>query len=113
MRYSIEPKYGKYVEEYFFCCLFQKTFGDKYGEKLIIFTTKTGIDAAKTASKRVVRKAAEATGDLIGNKMADKITSAVKLKNKGKEEDNEVNNIHEIYIPPEKHQQIIVALRLF
>ena len=36
--------------------------------------TKTGIDAAKTESKRVVQKTAEATGDLIGNKIADKIT---------------------------------------
>ena len=42
--------------------------------------TKTGIDAAKTASKRVVQKAAEATGDLIGNKMADKIPSLGKPK---------------------------------
>ena len=37
--------------------------------------TKTGIDPVKTASKRVVEKTAEATGDLIGNKIADKITS--------------------------------------
>ena len=29
---------------------------------------KTGIDAAKIASKRVVQKAAEATGDFIGKK---------------------------------------------
>ena len=29
--------------------------------------TKAGIYAAKTASKRVFQKAAEATGDLIGN----------------------------------------------
>ena len=36
--------------------------------------TKTGIDAAKTASKRVVQKTTEATGDLIGNKIADNIT---------------------------------------
>ena len=36
--------------------------------------TKTGIGAAKTASKRVVQKTAEATRDLIGNKIADKIT---------------------------------------
>ena len=43
---------------------------------------KTGIDNVKTASKAVVQKAAEATGDLIGNKIADKITSAVKSKNK-------------------------------
>ena len=44
--------------------------------------TKTGIDAAKTASKRVVQKTAEATGDLIGNKIADKITSISKPKEK-------------------------------
>ena len=47
--------------------------------------TKTEIDAAKIASKRVVQKTAEATGDLIGNKIADKITSLGKLKNKQKE----------------------------
>ena len=30
--------------------------------------TKTGKDAAKTASKSVVQKAEQATGDFIGNK---------------------------------------------
>ena len=44
--------------------------------------TKTGIDVAKTASKGVVEKTAEATGDLIGNKIADKITSIGKSKEK-------------------------------
>ena len=44
--------------------------------------TKTGIDAAKTASKRVVQKTAEATGGLIGNKVADKITAIGKSKEK-------------------------------
>ena len=33
--------------------------------------TKTGTDAAKTASKRLVQKTAEATRDLTGNKIAD------------------------------------------
>ena len=47
---------------------FSRRFGDKYGKKLVDAATKTGIDAAKTASKRVVQKTAEATGDLIGNK---------------------------------------------
>ena len=46
--------------------------------------SKTGIDAAKTASERVVQKTAEATGDLIGNKIADKITSIRKTKSNGK-----------------------------
>ena len=70
--------------------------------------TKTEIDAAKTASKRVVQKTAEATGDLIGNKIADKITSLGKTKSKENE-----NERREIYIPPEKRQQIIDDLRLF
>ena len=63
---------------------------------------KTGIDAVKTASKRVVQKTAETTGDLIGNKIVDKIISLGKSKNKGKE--NETNEVEEVYIPPEKRQ---------
>ena len=47
-----------------------------------------GMNAAKITSKRVVLNTAEATRDLIGNKIADKITSASKPKNKGKEKDN-------------------------
>ena len=58
--------------------------------------------------KRVVQKTAEAFGDLIGNKIADKITSAGKSK-----EDNKTKKIQEIYIPPEKRQQVIDELRLF
>ena len=73
--------------------------------------TKTGLDAAKTVSKRAVQKIAEPTGDLIGNKMTDKITSLGKSKNKEKE--NETNEVQEIYIPPEKRQQIVNDLRLF
>ena len=68
--------------------------------------TKTGIDAAKTASKRLFQKMAEVTGNLIGNKMADKISSLGKPKKKAKK-------VEEIYIPPEKRQQIIDELKLF
>ena len=51
-------------------------------------TTKTEIDVAKTASKRVVQKTAEATGYLIGDKIVDKITSLSKTKvNKNKIKD--------------------------
>ena len=56
----------------------------------------------KTTSKRVVQKTAEVTGDLIGNKIPDKITSIAKPKETEK-----------TYIPPEKRQQIIDNLRLF
>ena len=64
--------------------------------------TKTGIDVARTASKRVVQKMAEATADLIGNIIADKITSIGKPKEKEK-----AKEIEEIYISPEKRQQLI------
>ena len=109
MRCSTEPKYRKYVKVYGFLS-FARNFGDKYGKKLMDAATKTGIDAAKTASKRVVQKTAEATGDLIGNKIADKITSLGKTKSKEKEKEKKEQ---EIYIPPEKRQQIIDGLRLF
>ena len=70
--------------------------------------TKTEIDAVITTSKKVVQKTAEVTGDLIGNLMADKITSVGKIKSKEKED-----QLQETYIPPEKRQQIIDDLRLF
>ena len=76
-------------------------------KKLMDTATKAGIDAAKTASNRVVQKTAEATGDLIGNKIADKITLIDKSKN------NDKTKKVEIYIPPEKRQQIIDDLKMF
>ena len=35
--------------------------------------TKADLDAAKTASRKIVHKTAKATRELIGNKIADKI----------------------------------------
>ena len=107
MRYSVEPRFGKYVKSYGFLS-FVKKFGNKYGKKLMETATKTVIDAAKIAFKRVVQKTAESTGDLIGNKIADKITSIGKPREKEK-----AKEIEEIYIPPEKRQQIIDDSRLF
>ena len=66
MRYWTELRFRKYVKGYGFLS-FAKKFGNKYGKKLMDTATKTGMDAAKIASKRVVQKTAEASGDLIGN----------------------------------------------
>ena len=106
MRYSTEPKCRKCAQGYGFLS-FARKFGDKYGKTIMSTATKTRIDVAKTASKWVVQKTAEATKDLIGNKIAEKITSVGKTKSKEKE-----NERQEIYIPPEKRQQIIDDLRL-
>ena len=60
-------------------CLFLKNMGkslsNKYGQKCLDSVKKSTTDAIKTASKRAIQKTAEVTGDLIGNKIADKKTS--------------------------------------
>ena len=113
MSYSIEPNYRKYVKGYGYLS-FARKFRDKYGNKLMDTTTKTGNDFVKTASKRVVQKTAESTGDLIGNKIADKVTSIDKPKNKTeKDKMNVMEETEENYITPEKRKQIINDLKLF
>ena len=52
MRYSTEPTFRKYVKGYGFLSFVRK-FGDNYDKELIDTATKTGMNAAKTASKRV------------------------------------------------------------
>ena len=89
-------------------CHLQENLEINMEKKLMDTATKTGLDAANTASKRVVQKPAEATGDLIENKITGKINSLGKSKNKQKEDETE-----QIYISPEKRQQIIDYLRLF
>ena len=83
MRCLTEPKYRKYVRGYGFLS-FARRFGDKYSKQLMDTAAKTRRDAAKTASKQVVQKTEEATGDLIGNKIADKITVLVKKLRRSK-----------------------------
>ena len=67
-----------------------------------------GIDVSKTFAKttgqKILKETAKATGDLIGNKIADKITSASKKSH------DEVNN--ERYISPKERQKIINELKL-
>ena len=91
MRYSTEPKFRKYVQGYGFLS-FSRKCGDRYDKKIMDTATKTGIDAAKTSSEREVKKASKAMGDLIGNKIADKITSMGKPKEKAKKVE-EIYNI--------------------
>ena len=103
--------------------LLQKKFGVKYGKKLVDSATKLGLkkaateiskNFAKTASKKVLHKASEATGDLIGNKIADKITSMGKPRSmQEKDNENIMEETQEFYIPPEKRKQIIKDLKLF
>ena len=56
-----------------------KNLSSKYTQKRLDHAKKNpATDALKAASKRVIQKTAEATDDLIGNKIADQITRASK-----------------------------------
>ena len=83
-------------------------------QNFLIVQKKSTAGAIKTASKRAIQKTAAATGDLIDNKIADKITSVSKKSKKP--QNNEANDESEKpkkrYISPEKRRQIIDELRL-
>ena len=76
MRYSIDPRDRIYVKGCGFLSFAKnivKNLSNRYGQKLLDSAKKSTVDAIKTASKRAIKKKAEAAGDLIGNKIADRI----------------------------------------
>ena len=81
-------------------------FGDKLGDKLI----KQGQDTAKVVAKRALNKTAEANGDLNGKKIADKVSCPKKVTQKAIKQ--VTDKPKEIYIPPDKRQQITDELKL-
>ena len=81
MRYSIEPRDRIYVKRYGFLSFAKnigKNLSNKHSQEIIFTAKKYTTDAIKTASKRAIQKTAEAMGDLIGNKIAEKITNISK-----------------------------------
>ena len=78
MCYSIQPRERRYVKGYGFLSFpknIVRNLSNKYGQKLVDTAKKSATDAFKIASKRAVQKTAEATGDLVDNTIANKITS--------------------------------------
>ena len=97
MRYSIEPRDRIYVKGYGFLSFVKikgKSLSNKYGQKLLNSAKKSATDAIKTASKRTIQKIAEATGDLVGNKIA--VTSVSKKPNNNNNNNNNNNEDVEI-----------------
>ena len=70
--------------------------------------TKTGMDAAKTASKRVLQKTTEVIGDLTGNKITDEITSVGKRKSKKKKMKDKKSTYHQ-----EKDRKLLMTSDCF
>ena len=51
-----------------------KKLSHKFSQKIIDAGKKSATDAIKTAWQQAIQKTAEATGGLVGNKIADRIT---------------------------------------
>ena len=127
MNYSKDNQIRKYVKCYRFMS-FAKNFGSKYSKKFLnkgisaskrikdtaskIIQSKYGkvlknqrSEFGKIAVKKIVQKSAEATGELIGSRIADKITS-LKVKEKPKEV---VEEEEEIIILPKKDNRSLMT----
>ena len=92
-----------------------KNLSNQYGQKLLDSAKKSRTDTIKTASKRAIQRTAEATGDFIGNKIADKQTSISKkfsVEHSKELQNDEIHVPQERYISPDKRQQIIDELRV-
>ena len=106
---SFAKNNGKSISENISKCL-----SGKYSQKLLDHAKQSATDAIKIASKRVNRKIADATGDSIRNKIANKIMQVSKklLQNNS----DIVTNEHkkeipkERYISPEERQKTIDEL---
>ena len=93
-----------------------KNVSSKYGQKLLDHAKKSVTEAIESSSKRVIQKTAAATGDLISNKMANKITKVSKnsqqinFQTVANENGKEIPK--ERYMSPKKRQEIIEDFRL-
>ena len=72
-----------------------KSLSKKYDQKVLDSAKKSTTDEIKTAWKRAIQKTAEATGDLTGNIIPDKVTSVSKKPSKELHNNNNHNNNNE------------------
>ena len=131
-RYSVQPRDRIFIKGYevlTFARNMNKNIGKstsknlsgKYRQKPLDHAKQSAVAALKTALKRVVHRKSEATGDLIYNKITDKITKVSKTLPQSNLQivTNETENIgfyreipKEKYVSSEKGQKIIDDLRL-
>ena len=118
MRYSIEPRDRIQVKGYGFLSFatnIDKNLSNKNGQNLLDSAKKSTKDDIKTASETAIQKTAKGTGDLIGNKIADKISVSKKSSvehSKNNDANSEIEVPKKRYVSPEERQQIIDELRL-
>ena len=86
----------------------------RYSQKLLDHAKKFITDALKTSSKRVIHKTAKTTGDLIGNKTANKIKRVSKNLQQNNSETVTKENYKGIpkerYISPERKRETYLKI---
>ena len=85
-----------------------KSLSGKYSQKFLDHAKQSGPDAFKTNLKIIIQKTAEITGDLIGNKIADRITAAWKTSAQNSLEMIMIKK----YLSPKERQKVIDEMRL-
>ena len=119
MRYSVQPTDRIFVKGYEFLSFaknmvkiigknISKSLSGKYGpgmlamrQKFLDHAKQSVTDALNTSSKRVIQKTAAATADLIGNKIANRITKVSKYSQQNNLET--IKNEHDKEMPEEKY----------
>ena len=126
MHYSVQTRDQIFVRDYEFLSFaknmdknigknISKRLSGKYSQKLFDHAKQSATDALKTTS-RVIQKAAETTGDMIGNKIATRTTKVSRSSPQNNSEtitneyDKEIPK--ERYISPEERQRITDDIRL-
>ena len=118
MRYNTDNKERRYVQGYGFLS-FARDLGKRAGDSLV----KSAKDSGKTIAKRALAKTSEATGDFIGQKIADKITKPkTSKKSRAKVTQSDLDTIYEdqdqiqsqrqVQLTPQQRQKIIEELKL-
>ena len=85
MCYSVQPRDRIFIKGYGFLSFaknmrknvsksINKIISGKYSQKLLGYTKQSPSDPLKTTFKKAIKKTPEATGDLTGNEIVDKIS---------------------------------------
>ena len=105
-RYSVQPRDCIFVKSYGFFT-FARNMGQDIGkninkklssnssQKLLDHAKESATDALKTDSRRAIQKTTEPTGNLIGNKVVDRITKVSKTSPQNNSVKNKVEILKE------------------
>ena len=118
-RHSLKPKEIIFVKSYRFSYFaknvstnvsksLNKNVSGNFSLKLLYHAKQPATDVFQIFSKRVIQKEAEATGDLIGNKIADNIVKV--LRNSQQNNSNTVANGHDKEITKEINIYIYIYI---